>query len=274
MKKIIPILLFAVLLFLTVLYFTRSTFSGKRCMHIKLDKIFILTLDTGSERYINFKNSYTLDIPLEIILGVNTKNPENTEKYRSIVEPERFNNMYLYDKGLAQRKNHTYFNSGALGCYLGHMEFYKRCFSQNLKYALIFEDNVVLKDGFENELKNLLLPSNFDICFLHTFRYLGKETNDCGDKLVDMKWVNGTKAYIINVENMKKYYYLFFPIDNHIDRIYEKLVLHGCKMYFKNFKSINISTRVSTIRHTGIIDEDKEFFYLNGYTNKDIVILD
>lgn len=57
-----------------------------------------------------------------------------------------------------KRPDHTYFNSGALGCYLGHMEFYKRCFKENLKYAILFEDNVMLDQSFNKEI-NLALTS-------------------------------------------------------------------------------------------------------------------
>uniref|UniRef100_A0A6C0AZ59 Glycosyl transferase family 25 domain-containing protein n=1 Tax=viral metagenome TaxID=1070528 RepID=A0A6C0AZ59_9ZZZZ len=272
-KKTIIAILVMVIIILLVIRFRPSSFGGT-CNRINIDKVFILTLGTDTERYLNFKKSYTCDIPLEVILGVNTKIPENSEKYKELVEPEKFNKMYLYDKKIEKRPNQTYFNSGALGCYLGHLEFYKRCFSQNLKYALILEDNITLTSAFNDELKNLNLPSNFDVCFLHAFRYVGKETDQCGDNLIDMKWVNGTKAYLINVENMKKYYPLFYPINNHVDRVYEKLVSHGCNMYYKQFKSIKISTSVSTINHTDMIDEATQFFYLKEFSNNDIRVVE
>ena len=48
------------------------------------------------------------------------------------------------------------------------MEFYNRCFKQGLRYAVIFEDNVVIKSTqLYEEIQNVIDEKgpNFEMCF-------------------------------------------------------------------------------------------------------------
>ena len=49
-----------------------------------------------------------------------------------------------------------------------HIETWKRIINSNYEYGLIFEDDIVLQNGFSNKLKNYIdqLPKDFDICFI------------------------------------------------------------------------------------------------------------
>jgi GR25 family glycosyltransferase involved in LPS biosynthesis len=267
--------IFFVIAFIIILYFLfkkKSTFNNI-CKNIEINKAFLLTLGTHTDRYKTFIKSYDIEVPLEVIIGENTKDPSISEKYRYIVSSDKFNDMYNFDKGLKIRPNHTYFNSGALGCYLGHMEFYKRSFEQNLNYSIIFEDNVILDKSFKYQLDKTIksLPNDFDVIFFHSFRHVGDKVIRCDKNMDLIKWVNSTKCYLINVNNMRKYYNLFFPIDNHIDRIYEKLIFNGAIIYYIPLNGIKLSKANSTINHTGIKD-GKEFFYFNDLLDSQIVI--
>jgi GR25 family glycosyltransferase involved in LPS biosynthesis len=253
------------LLLLLFLLFKRrvSSFTSDS---IKIDKVFLLSLPSSSDRRTSFLNSYNslkTGLPLEIISGIDTKIPQNAEPYKHLVDPERYNNMYTYDTG-TPRPNHTYFNSGALGCYLGHMEFYKRCFEQNLKYALIFEDNVTFDPSFVDQLNKALenVPKNFDILFLTNIFGFVKDT-EIKKGMYKIKWVMGTKAYIINVENMKKYHSLFYPIANHIDLNYEKLIYNGANVYLTKLQSIHVDLGKSVIGHGSVLND----IYFTHFTN-------
>jgi hypothetical protein len=123
----------------------------ENCKKVNVEKVFVLSLKSSVERRNNFITSYKslyTDIPLEIIWGIDTKNPINAEPYRHLVNTHNYNIMYDIDTGKRPRLHESEFNSGALGCYLGHMEFYKKCFEQKLKYAIFCEDNVVLSKNF------------------------------------------------------------------------------------------------------------------------------
>ena len=245
------------------------------CNPVKIDKCFLLTLPESVERRTSFLNSYKSNIPLEIIYSVNTKNKSEAEKYKHLVDPERYNLMHEFDSGKKVRPNHTYFNSGALGCYLGHMEFYKRCFEQKLDYAIIFEDNVVLSDSFNKELDSALsrLGDDFDACFFHCWSNVGEYVEKCDSIIKKLKWIMSGKCYLINVKRMEKYYHLFYPIFTHVDMVYEKLIHHGADIYLIFLDSIKVGIKKSTIVHT-LPSYNKIFSYLDESENKNIKICD
>jgi GR25 family glycosyltransferase involved in LPS biosynthesis len=69
-----------------------------------------------------------------------------------------------------KRPDITYFNLGAIGCFMGHMDFYKRCFDQGLRYAVVFEDNVIIKsDRLYDEIQKIIdeRGDEFEMCFFH-----------------------------------------------------------------------------------------------------------
>ena len=236
------------------------------CPIVKIDRCFVLTMSTDSARFKAFSSTYNLDIPLEPIIGVNTKKPENAEPFKRLVVPEKFNKMYLLDTGKAERIDSSYFNSGALGCYLGHIEFYKRCFDQNLNYAMIFEDNVVLKPEFKKEMSMLVLPPDFDMCFLHNWTLKGEPLVKCDQNFQKIKFVMGTKCYIINVKRMWKYFPLFFPIETHIDYATEKLIYHGANVYFRKTDPIHVVYIDGGIGHSNVPDKNDDvspYFKIN-----------
>jgi len=143
------------------------------------------------------------------------------------------------------------------------MEFYRRCFDQNLKYAVIFEDNVVIKDKrVYREIQDVINKrgDDFEMCFFHCLsRYPDKESDEKSG-LERVKWISSTKCYLIHVENMKKYYKHFFPIDNHVDMKHEDIIARGARVYYKDLRHcLHIDrTHNSTIGHSNW--GNREFF--------------
>src|SRR6056300_866072 len=169
-------------------------------------KCFLLTLETSADRREKFLDHYDGSVPLEIIYGTDTRKLENAKKYQKIIEPNYYREaLKLHYNANKTRPDITYFNLGAIGCYMGHMEFYRRCFEQNLKYAVIFEDNVIIKDKrVYREIQDVIntLGNDFEMCFFHCLSRLPDKRDG---KLEKVKWISSTKCYLINVENMKKY---------------------------------------------------------------------
>jgi len=253
-------LLILLLILFMFLIKSKSNFSNTNCINLpNIDKIFVLSLKESTKRRQNFTDSYNklnINIPLEIIWGIDTKIPKNAEPYRSLVDPYKFSIMYDLDNGTRLRQSISDFNSGALGCYLGHLDFYKNSFKQNLKYSIICEDNVILENNFLNELNEIKVPSDFDIIFFHCWRNISEDSN-CNN-IKSIKRIMGTKCYLINVNNMKKYYKFFYPINNHIDDKYKDLVKQGCKIYYYPLESIKVDSVISTIGHA---DGEKDIDY-------------
>ena len=256
MNKIIFILvIFILVIFVVVIVYLKRKKDNfeDSCIKVNIDKVFVLSMKKSVDRRNGFINSYKglyNEVPLEIIWGIDTKDPKNSEPYRDIVEPRKFEQMYDLDSGKKERNSLSDFNSGALGCYLGHMSFYQKCFEQNIRYALICEDNLRFNKNFKTEM---ILPSDFDIVFFHSWNNVGEETNQCIDGIKKLKKVMGTKCYLINVESMKKYYSLFYPIDNHIDLKYKDLINKGCNIYYIPLETISVDSKGgSTIGHSTI----------------------
>ena len=95
---------------------------------------FLLTLEGSTKRQQNFLSSFNDAAPLEVVYGTNTKQIENAEKYKHIIDPLYYKEaLRLNYKKDAVREDVTFFNLGAIGCYLGHMEIMKQAFDKNIK---------------------------------------------------------------------------------------------------------------------------------------------
>lgn len=58
------------------------------------------------------------------------------------------------------------YHPGVLGCYLSHMEIYRRMVAEDLPVALCFEDDARLNPAFAPALRQGLSSLDFDYCFL------------------------------------------------------------------------------------------------------------
>ena len=217
-------------------------------------KCFLLTIPSSAKRRKNFLAHHDPGVPVEIIYGVDTKNVENAKKYQNIIDPGYFKEALRLHYGESKlRTDMTHFNMGAIGCYMGHMEFYRRCFEQGLKYAVVFEDNVVVKNNdVYDQIQSVIdvMGDNFEMCFFHCLsRYPDKKEVKGLEKV---RWISSTKCYLIHVENMQKYYKHFFPIDNHVDMKHEDIIARGARVFYKDLRDYMYIDRSdkSTIGHS------------------------
>ena len=134
-------------------------------------KCFLLTIKDEKKRQERFFRNHDSSIPIEVIYGPDTRNVETAREYEDKIKPKYFKKaLEMNYNSDVIRPDITYFNMGAIGCFMGHMEFYDRCFDQGLKYAVIFEDNVIVKS---NELYRHIQDvidkkgDDFEMCFFH-----------------------------------------------------------------------------------------------------------
>ena len=230
-------------------------FLKKKKMQSKYDyKCFLLTIPTAQERSQRFLNSHDPKIPIEIINGPDTRNVKTVREYEDDVESEYFEKaLEMHYTPDVKRPDITYFNLGAIGCFMGHMDFYERCFRQRNKYAVIFEDNVIIKSKkLYGEIQKVIdtMGDNFEMCFFHCLSRLPESQE--GD-IEKVKWISSTKCYLIHVENMRKYHKYFLPMDNHIDMKHEDIIDRGARVYYKDLSDcLHIDRRhTSLIGHSG-----------------------
>ena len=226
-------------------------------------KCYMLTTDKNGPRAQKFMRTYDHTVPLEIIEGPDTRTPEEAKRYQHNVDPKYYRQaLKLYHDKNAARPNITYFNLCAIGCYAGHMKIYDKCLNSRYKYALVFEDNVVITNHkFFDEVQSVIdeLGDDFELCFFHCLsRYPASDKSRSGLELV--KWISSTKCYLINTENMKNFVHHFEIMDNHIDMKHEDLIFEGARVYYKDLRHCMLVDRShkSLIGHSNW--ENREFF--------------
>jgi hypothetical protein len=216
-------------------------------------KCFLLTLPKEDLRRRRFMKYHNPKVPVEVIYGTDTRNIKSARKFEHQIDAEYFEKaVEMHYNPNVKRPDITYFNMGAIGCFMGHMDFYKRCFDQGLRYAVIFEDNVIVKSNkLYDEIQKVIdeRGDEFEMCFFHC---LSRLPDKIDGKLEKVKWISSTKCYLINVQNMKKYTHHFLPMDNHIDMKHEDLISAGARIYYKDTrKYMKIDrTHNSTIGHS------------------------
>jgi len=224
-------------------------------------KCFLLTMRRSKDRRENFLHNHDPSIPIETIYSDDTTHPNIANKYRKLIDPEYFKKaMKLHFNPYMVRPDVTYFNLGAIGCYMGHLEFHRRCEKQGLKYAVIFEDNVVVKNKKLYEEIQAVIDEkgdDFEMCFFHCLSRLPERKE--GD-LEKVRWISSTKCYLVHVPNMQQYLETFLPMDNHIDMKHEDLIAKGARVYYKDLRHCMLIDRThkSTIGHSE--HDNKEFF--------------
>ena len=190
---------------------------------------------------------------MEVVYGKNTKNIKVAREYENIVDSEYFEKaVEMHYNSEVMRPDITYFNLGAIGAYMGHTGIMKKCIDRGLKYALIFEDNVIIKrNKLYNEVQKVIdeLGDNFEMCFFHCLSRIPTEVEGDLERVV---WVSSMKCYLINVQNMKKYMKYYFPIDNHVDNKTEDIIAKGARVYYKDLRKYMRIDRSgpSTIGHS------------------------
>ncbi len=251
-------LFIAVIILITLLMFI---FFRRRWVSEFDYKCFLLTVKDQKERQERFFKSHRTDIPIEVIYGADTRKVKIAREYEEHIDPDYFDKaIEMHYDPSTKRPDITYFNLGAIGCFFGHMDFYKRCFDQGLKYAVIFEDNVIIKsDDLYDQIQSVIdeKGTEFEMCFFHCLSRLPDEKEGTLEKV---KWISSTKCYLVNVQNMKKYHKYFLPMDNHVDMKHEDLIERGARIYYKDLREYMLIDR----SHRSMINHNEhgspEFF--------------
>jgi GR25 family glycosyltransferase involved in LPS biosynthesis len=131
------------------------------------------------------------------------------------------------------RRDHEDLNTaGGVGCYLSHVEIWKKAVNNSEPYAVIFEDDAAVPDDFVERLEMCmeeinLLPTSIDVwtfSFPWAFYYTTKGRALPQDQPDNLRgnWIlntcpGGLTGYLITKEGAKKLLEGAFPIDMHVD---------------------------------------------------------
>jgi len=229
MNYLISILLIIIVIFFA---FLKPKIYKESFEHSNNIDMYVITLGK-EERLENIKNQQNkINNKIEIYDAVNGKNLD--------IDNLKNNNILANQNILSENYNHK---MGEIGCYLSHLNIYKKIKENNKKgYTIIFEDDFLINsDNFINEVKkgiDILNSKNIDFDFL----FLGNLNDNHGENIADNlyyidKNVNlfGTHGYIINNKNIDKIFdnlnKIVKPIDNAIqdlsyDSVFNTIVIY------------------------------------------------
>ena len=202
MKYIYIILLLILIIFFyknQYLYFTQSNelFSNN-----DID-IYLINMVKNKDRLDHFDKIYNesdlKNIPYIVFPAIVGKDLD-LKKYVTLKTYKQ-----IKDSELSWRRNtHYELSSGAVGCYLSHLNIYKKIMESDKNYGLIFEDDVAFEPDFLSKLTHglTLIPDDWDLLMCGIF-CLDCETL-VGYSKVHKLW--GTHAYLIKKESARKMY--------------------------------------------------------------------
>lgn len=246
-------------------------------MYITYSEIiyYVIHVKEHIDRYENIENiKKILNKNINIFDAINGSklNINKNEIYYNL----SINHGYKLDLHKNNKININYLkkiiNRSEIAIYLSHYLLYKQIIDvndSNLKFSIIFEDDVMFDDDLDSKILEILnnIDLDFDILFL------GNLENNHGENYKNnIFYVNsnglltGTHAYIINNKNINKIYNNLFDLDIEVDNKYKYLIdnkkLIGLVIYpciafqNKNYKS----TVNRKVYHNNILYKLKKSF--------------
>lgn len=142
-----------------------------------IDKIFVINLKDKEHRWKKFCD---IDDRIERFEAIDTRtNPFLCDNYGLSVKPVGLTNELYFSQSF-----------GAVGCYLSHYLLWKKVVDQNLKWALILEDDARHTDVIKFLEKGIKVDDFYGLV------QLNKRTSE--DINVYTKYFNGTESYLIS----------------------------------------------------------------------------
>ncbi len=251
MNYIIPILLIIIII---VFDYFKINISRTEVFDSKSDSdniydLYVITLGK-EERMLNIKNQQS-----KINKKINIFDAVNGLKLD--IDDLKNKNILSNNANLSTNENHA---KRQIGCYLSHLNIYKKIKNDNKDgYTIIFEDDFLVNSDnlLEDVKKAIQTLNNKNINF--DFLFLGNTNNNYGINIFDNLYnidnnnvLYGTYGYLINNKNIDKIINKTSKIDRPIDEIIQNL------SYDKTFDTIimhphlinHIDSYKSTVRNT------------------------
>jgi glycosyl transferase family 25 len=184
--------------------------------------VYVINMVSNTERLASFKHQYEKSdlawkeyILYPAIVGkdLDIKNYITPLAYDKLMETDR----------TKKRKHHYDITRGAVGCYLSHLNIYKKIAESNKKNGLIFEDDVMIATDFYKRMLFGLntVPNNWDIYLLGLICL----KCDINNNFVDVTKFWGTHAYLVKKDAAAKLVNYFSKlIDKQIDADLSSLI--------------------------------------------------
>jgi GR25 family glycosyltransferase involved in LPS biosynthesis len=214
-------LIYILLIFIVLIFaFLKPKYNIEFFDNLDILDLYVITLGK-EERIANINNQQK-----KILEKINIYNGVNGLKLdmNALIKKD----ILSANHNLSKNTNHA---KREIGCYLSHLNIYKKIKKDNKKgYTIIFEDDFLVdSDNLLNEVKkaiDILNTKSIDFDFL----FLGNTLNNYGENIIDnlykvnpKKRLWGLYGYLINNKNIDKIIDKTNKIDRPIDVIIEYL---------------------------------------------------
>jgi GR25 family glycosyltransferase involved in LPS biosynthesis len=183
-----------------------------------VDEVWLINLDRRPDRLEKMKeNIYPLFPNIQRFSAVDSKKMSITD-FKEVVDSKSLPAV-LENK----RTYHEELGSGAVGCYLSHVELWMRSLQLNKK-ILIFEDDTYLMKNKLEELEQgkINIPKDYDVLLLSAQVFNSRDIKGNSHSTESVQQVYkffGLGAYIVTPQFVHKIYPFLFPIKYQIDAL-------------------------------------------------------
>jgi GR25 family glycosyltransferase involved in LPS biosynthesis len=197
--------------------------SSTNSINVNSLPIWVINLADKRDRWKSILKSISQSgLPLENVFRFDAINSTTISpgELKNILSPSAFNQLF---SNLVYRTSHSQLTLGAVGCYLSHIELWKKLLNSDQSHFLIFEDDTKLTSDFLQTANHVLqrIPEDFDFLFLGSIvsptSEVLSDSNVIKNKFVSLISVYGAHAYIISKKAVEKLLSLSFPIDKQLD---------------------------------------------------------
>jgi glycosyl transferase family 25 len=230
---------------------------------------YVINLPTSTDRLANFMKQYNASDLSSFDMNVYPAILGKTLDIEKYVTPKAYQQILISEKtGL--RKHHYELTRGAIGCYLSHLDIYKKIVNSNKDYGLIFEDDIEIPNNIY-KLMNIGLNKINKIDPNWDMYLLGYICIDCDIKksyIIPRRfWC--THSYVITKRGAEKLLKYLDPsngnlLSRQIDSAMALLIKDNkLKVYGVNPPICNQSTLFYSSIQTGVINSNSPDAFIN-----------
>ena len=145
-----PFLLFVLFILICVIFYLKTY----NTQQLNQNNVFVINLERRKDRLKHVNNQlqkYNIKYT-----RFNAFDGKRLHQYKNEID------LYI------NKSSNIMKNNGQIGCSLSHLKLWEKVVEKKMKHALIFEDDVIILDNFNERLKNIIkeLPDDYNFVLL------------------------------------------------------------------------------------------------------------
>lgn len=226
----------------------------------KIERVYLISIERSASFRTENINNLKQYIRENLNLDIHTRGIDcidiinNPDRVKELQGKGVFNRGKNWNRcKYGQSRN---FFPGEIGCYLSHMEVWKDIVENNIKHALVFEDDSLIDPNkFFKHLDlimNNLPKEEYYISLYHSPQKLIKKCGKFNDYIYNVHFdLWGTVSYILDLKKAEQYLKQLIPLVHPLDRaIAYYSIKNGKYLYLSTVPLVRLCDKRSIIRHS------------------------